>query len=168
MVARYSYDSLSRLIREDNKDFETTTTYEYDAGGNILFKKVYTFTLIDNLDIEEPLQIIPYTYPTSGWRDQLMFFDGQEIKNYDALGNPWFYRGKQLEWSHSRQLDKFADIAEFTYNASGIKATKKETKFNILVSFFIIKYVLRHSYPCIHSICWWLNGISFTINITKL
>ena len=27
---------------------------------------------------------------------------------------------KQLEWSHSRQLDKFADIAEFTYNASGV------------------------------------------------
>lgn len=63
LLARYKYDSLSRIIREDNKQFEATTTYEYDAGGNILYKKVYAFTLVENLDFEQEIQNIPYTYP---------------------------------------------------------------------------------------------------------
>lgn len=33
LVARYKYDSLSRIIREDNKPLNKTTTWEYDAGG---------------------------------------------------------------------------------------------------------------------------------------
>ena len=124
LLTRYKYDALSRIIREDNKEFNTSTTFEYDAGGNILCKKVYAFTMVNNLDFEEPLQNIPYVYPISGWRDQLMSFSGQDIKDYDGLGNPWFYRGNQLKWSHGRQLNKFADIAEFTYNANGIRTSK--------------------------------------------
>ena len=57
--------------------------------------------MVNNLDFEEPLQNIPYAYPISGWRDQLMSFNGQEIKDYDGLGNPWFYRG-----SYSLQIVK--------------------------------------------------------------
>ena len=123
LVARYKYDALSRIIREDNKKLETTTTFEYDAGGNILCKKVYTFTIIDNLDFEEETQVVPYTYPISSWRDQLLEFNGEKFE-YDAIGNPVTYRNKPLVWSHGRQLNKFADIVEFTYNASGIRTSK--------------------------------------------
>ena len=128
LVARYKYDALSRIIREDNSIFETTTTFEYDAGGNITCKKVYAFTIADNLDFEEGLQVIPYAYPISGWRDQLLSYNGESFK-YDNLGNPTTYRNKELEWSHGRQLDKFADIAEFTYNANGIRTSKKANGF---------------------------------------
>ena len=53
-------------------------------------------------------------------------YENNFSKDYDALGNSLLYRGKQLEWSHSRQFDKFANIAnianiaKYTYNSSGI------------------------------------------------
>ena len=57
------------------------------------------------------------------------------ISEYDAIGNPTTYRGKTLEWSHGRQLDKFADIAQFTYNASGIRTAKFANGFT--TSYFL-------------------------------
>ena len=34
--AKYTYDGLKRLIREDNRDFNTTKLYSYDNNGNII------------------------------------------------------------------------------------------------------------------------------------
>lgn len=124
LLARYKYDSLCRLIREDNKEFKHTITYEYDGGGNILCKKVYDFTLVDNLDFEFNPQVVSYNYPVSGWRDQLKLFNNQEIKEYDALGNPWIYRDNTLEWAHGRQLKRFGNIADYHYNSNAIRTMK--------------------------------------------
>ena len=79
--------------------------------------------MVNNLDFEEPLQNIPYVYPISGWRDQLLSYNDESFE-YDNLGNPTIYRDKVLQWSHGRQLDKFADIATYTYNANGIRTSK--------------------------------------------
>ena len=35
LAARYKYDSLNRLIREDNKPMNKTTLFTYDTAGNI-------------------------------------------------------------------------------------------------------------------------------------
>lgn len=130
LVARYAYDSLSRLVREDNKALNKTTTYCYDAGGNILCRTEYNFTLVDNLDFETGITF-NYSYATEGWRDQLKCYNGEKFI-YDKLGNPLLYRGEVLSWSHGRRLDKFGDI-EFKYDASGIRTNKTvndvETKF---------------------------------------
>ena len=122
LIARYKYDSLSRLVREDNLPFNKTFTYEYDAGGNILCRTEYSFTLAENLE-NLLCQTFDYSYAVSGWRDQLKSYNGESFK-YDVLGNPETYRGKTLTWSHGRQLDKFGDIASYTYNASGIRTSK--------------------------------------------
>jgi len=126
LLARYSYDGLSRLIREDNKVFDKTFTLTYDEGGNILEKRMYAFTLIENLEFED-YSVIEYRYPLSGWRDQLV----KVIKNgieenfaYDALGNPTTYRGNSLSWSCGRQLDRFGENVSFKYNISGIRTSK--------------------------------------------
>lgn len=124
LLARYKYDALSRIIREDNNELKTTTIFEYDAGGNITCKKVYDFTIVENLDFEEAKQPIHYTYPITGWRDKLMGYGTETIGEYDPLGNPHKYRNKTLDWSHGRQLDKFGDIATFEYNTSGIRTSK--------------------------------------------
>ncbi len=130
LVARYAYDSLSRLVREDNKALNKTTSYCYDAGGNILCRTEYNFTLVDNLDFETGITF-NYSYATEGWRDQLKCYNGEKFI-YDKLGNPLLYRGEVLSWSHGRRLDKFGDI-EFKYDASGIRTNKTvndvETKF---------------------------------------
>ena len=121
LIQNFEYDGISRLIRENNKKLNKTTTFEYDAGGNI-FRKIecgYTTVATDNLSGGT---VIPYTYPTSGWKDQLISYNGQNI-TYDAIGNPTLYLGKTLQWSHGRQLDKF-DNFEYKYNANGIRTSK--------------------------------------------
>lgn len=53
----------------------------------------------------------------------LLGVGGLKCGDYDALGNPRLYRGKKIEWSHGRQLDKIGDI-EYKYNAQGIRIEK--------------------------------------------
>ena len=72
--------------------------------------------------------VIPYTYPISGWRDKLVSYNGESFV-YDNLGNPTTYRNKTLVWSHGRQLDRFGNIAEYKYNANGIRTTKISNGF---------------------------------------
>lgn len=122
LAFRYKYDSLSRLVREDNKQFNTTTVFEYDIGGNISCKQIYNFTLTNTLNYKKKIKVFPYSYSNSNWKDQLTCYNGESIE-YDALGNPIKYRGNNLKWSHVRQLDKFNNI-EFKYGANGVRTTK--------------------------------------------
>ena len=121
LIQSFEYDGISRLIRENNKKLNKTTTFEYDAGGNIVRKIEYAYTTVasDNLSGGS---VIPYTYPTSGWRDQLLSYNYETIE-YDILGNPLTYRNNDLSWSHGRQLDRFNDIT-YKYNADGIRTSK--------------------------------------------
>ena len=121
LTTSYEYDSLSRLTRENNKKLGKTTTFEYDAGGNIVRKFEYAYTL-KNTDELSDGTIIPYAYPSAGWKDQLASYNNESIV-YDKLGNPVNYRGNILSWSRGRQLDKFNDIA-YKYNADGIRTSK--------------------------------------------
>lgn len=122
LQARFSYDELSRLIREDNRELNKTTTYLYDAGGNIVGKNEYAFTLVSNLDSQE-CKIILYSYNSSGWRDQMVSYDGK-VCEYDSIGNPYTYMGNTLVWKNGRQLAQFGDIATFEYNSNGIRTSK--------------------------------------------
>ena len=68
LIARYAYDSLNRLVREDNARFGTFT-YRYDAAGNILSKTEYAFTFKDELG--EALSVKEYSYKQRGWKDMI-------------------------------------------------------------------------------------------------
>lgn len=130
LVARYTYDSLSRLVREDNKSLNKTTTYSYDSGGNIICKTEYNFTLVANLNFETGIEY-KYSYSVEGWRDQLKAYNDEKFI-YDSLGNPILYRDNVLTWSHGRRLDQFGDIT-YTYNSNHIRTSKtvngKKTNF---------------------------------------
>ena len=121
LIQSFEYDGISRLIRENNKKLNKTTTFEYDAGGNIVRKIEYGYTTIATNNLSGGT-VIPYTYPTSGWKDQLLSYNFETIE-YDALGNPITYRNNDLSWSHGRQLDRFNDIT-YKYNADGIRTSK--------------------------------------------
>ena len=150
---RYTYDELSRLIREDNKELNKTFIFSYDNGGNIVdkFETVYTLANIDNIvketitaeDIANDKQeygfslrklskLTKYGYSATGWKDLLLSVDDENIE-YDSLGNPTTYRDSQLKWNYLRNLEKIGDIATYKYNASGIRTSKivdsEETKF---------------------------------------
>ena len=122
LITRYSYDCLSRIIREDNKLLNKTFSFDYDSGGNIISKTEYDFTLIDNLDYENGTSI-NFSYSTKEWKDQLISYDNEELK-YDNFGNPIIYRNKPLEWEYSKLLTKYDNKVFYKYNGNGIRISK--------------------------------------------
>ena len=104
------YDRLNRLTRENNERLGKTWTYGYDAGGNVTATK-------------------EYVYRTSGWKDQLLSYDGESIV-YDASGNPTTYRGATLGFEAGRRLKSYkkagdANAYEFTFDYRGVRNSKK-------------------------------------------
>ena len=120
LVARYAYDGLNRLVREDNV-YLGTFTFQYDHAGNILCKTAYPFTLDETITLSG--KSCEYGYAQHGWKDQLASF-GKELCEYDSLGNPEIYRGYELAWQ-GRRLVKF-DGVEYTYDADGIRTSKSD------------------------------------------
>ena len=150
---KYTYDELSRLIREDNRELNKTFIYSYDAGGNIVekFETVYTLNSTENIvketvtqedisndkqeygfSLRKPSKLTKYGYSATGWKDLLLSLDDEEFE-YDSLGNLKTYKSIELKWNYLRNLEKFGDIATYKYNASGIRTHKKvgnaETQF---------------------------------------
>mgnify|MGYP002566797125 FL=1 len=124
LKARYAYDSLNQLIREDNAYTGKTVTYTYDAGGNILGKTEYTYT---TGELGSPTRSVVYGYTDSTWKDLLTSYDGTAI-TYDEIGNPLNWRGgMSFTWQNGRQLagiSKDGLTASYAYNDSGIRLRK--------------------------------------------
>ncbi len=124
LQARYEYDKLNHIVREDNKVFGKTWLYSYDYNGNILSKKEYAFTLKTDDELEElDSETVVYGY----YGDRLMSF-GEELCDYDLLGNPTTYRNNDLSWVRGRQLDKFGSL-KFIYDGQGRRTKKGEITF---------------------------------------
>ena len=122
---RYTYDNLSRLVREDNKLLNKTYTFLYDNNGNILFKKIYDFTLCTQLELEEKTPLST-THNKYGF-DQLKE-NGPYTCTYDKLGNPTIYKNKSMIWECGRRLKKYKDI-ELNYDGFGRRIKKGELEF---------------------------------------
>ena len=122
IAAKYVYDALGRLIREDNRAFGKTETYTYDKNGNILEKRTYTFPLLGDLEGQE-YEGKKYTYDG----DRLMKY-GNETFAYDGVGNPTTYRGKSVSWINGRTMTAYDGIS-FTYDGRGGRTKKGNTEF---------------------------------------
>ena len=127
LLSKYYYDGLNRLKREDNHTADKTYVWDYDIGGNILFKKEYA--LCTDVNLGTCLDTKTYTYKSEGWRDRLDSFNGQTC-TYDPMGNPLTYLGHTLEWTKVRRLAKF-DNNTFEYGASGIRYRKNDTVYTL-------------------------------------
>ena len=132
-VAKYEYDALGRLKREDNKHFAKTTLFSYDDNGNILAKYEYVFTNIktDELNTVEPERTVLYGYDEDS--DRLLTIDDSstetvDIFEYDEIGNPTTYRGKSVTWSCGREMTGF-DGNTFAYDARGRRVSKNDIVF---------------------------------------
>ncbi len=132
-IVHYTYDELSRLIREDNKKLNKTTVFSYDIGGNILEKVEFMYTKKPTKELVGGTRFA-YHYPTSGWKDQLLKFNNENFV-YDNLGNPTTYRDKTLTWKYGRQLASFENIT-YKYNADGIRISKTNAD-NITTHFYL-------------------------------
>ena len=119
LSVRYTYDKLSRLIREDNKFLGETYLFDYDNNGNILTKRTLAFTLKGKEEVEE-LSSTAREYTYEG--DRLLSYNGETF-TYDGLGNPKTYRGKPLTWSKGRQLTNYNGTT-FGYDGQGQRTSK--------------------------------------------
>ena len=125
MITTYHYDSLNRLIREDNELLDETTTYAFDIGGNITTRTMYPYTEAANTP-NAATNTVNYAYSNASWKDQLTSYDGKAI-TCDAMGNPVTYDGKTFGWEKGRQLENITDgnsNISYMYNAKGERVTK--------------------------------------------
>ena len=124
LVARYKYDSLNRLIREDNKPMNKTVIFTYDTAGNITERCEYAFTSREGEELTE-LACTHYSYDYEG--DRLVNYNGESVA-YNVLGNPTSYRGNAVEWQYGNRLTKYGTTT-FAYDGAGRRVSKGNISF---------------------------------------
>ena len=139
----YAYDSLGRLIRENNQELGKTYAYTYNATGNITSKKTYAYTTGSLPSSASATETFVYdtTHP-----DRLTTYAGKSI-TYDQQGCPISYDGKTFTWTRGKltkiskgssisfdpnrpvikalELNLGAENWEFTYNGNGQRTQQK-------------------------------------------
>ena len=122
LSARYTYDKLNRLIREDNKAHNKTVLFSYDSAGNITERCEYDYT--DNTVIPHKGAGTHYEYKYEG--DRLVSFFGMAY-TYDKQGNPTKNRGFTAEWKNGK-LTKYHKTT-FAYDSLGRRVKKGNKSF---------------------------------------
>ena len=122
LTAKYTYDKIGRLVREDNRKFGKTWLWSYDNCGNILSKREAQFTLKPADEIEVFTDEKMYAYDG----DRLLAY-GNETVHYGNV-NPEIYRGQMLTWSFERRLASFGENT-FVYDGYGRRIKKNNTVF---------------------------------------
>ena len=92
-------------------DKQKETSYTYDINGNILTKTTNG-------------QTIEYKYQENS--DKLVAF-GNELFEYDVLGNPTKFRGMTATWEKGRRLKSLNDgtnTVQYTYDGTGLRQSK--------------------------------------------
>ena len=118
LLAKYGYDAKNRLVSESSGN--ETTTYAYDAKGNVTERKV-----IYN-DGVTPDRTDVYEY--SG--DKLVSYNGNAV-TYDSIGNPLSYIGKTFTWEGRRlkSVTSRGSTLDFAYNYEGMRTKKGNVRY---------------------------------------
>ena len=110
----FTYDQFSELSRVDDAVANQSTTYTYDASGNITGIQTYAYT---TGVLSTPISTLNYTYDAKNMRTDL---------SYDANGNLTSLNGADFTWSirNLTGVTKGADHYSYTYNHAGIRTSK--------------------------------------------
>ena len=122
LMSRYAYDGLNRLTREDDVYSNKTYLYTYDANGNIKTKEMQTFTtgaVTPGLG-----SLLNFNYNDKG---QMTSYNNM-VCEYDGVGNPVVYAGKQMSWTRGRTLVSCGNV-QFAYDAQGRRIQKNTTRY---------------------------------------
>ena len=104
LLTKYTYDSLNRLIREDNVKLGKTYLFDYDGTGNITSKRECTFTLdkTESLTSFDKEQIATYN------GDQLVY-GLKSICTY-SNGKVTRYDGKLIYFKQGGLISSFDNV----------------------------------------------------------
>ena len=117
LINRYQYDSLNRLIREDNRKLNKSVFFAYDNNGNLLSKKETNYTLTKKDEIASFDNSFDCLYDG----DKMISFDGESII-YDQYNRPINYRGVAMSWDRNN-LTQFGNLS-FAYDGLGRRISK--------------------------------------------
>jgi len=162
---RYVYDELNRLIREDNQTIGKTYLYRYDAGGNIVSRRQYAYTLDDEPGTLESKNV--FQYALSGHKDRLSAtIIGGTVQDvaYDDMGRPLSYKGSTLVWNKRGTLTSYGSTS-FAYNSDGIRTSKGSSAF-VLDGTRILEQItgansLKPIYLVDNMVGFWYNGVRY-------
>lgn len=121
----YQYDKFNQMIYAKDYANDTSSTYYYDEGGNIVEEALSSN--FNSNGVPANTEYIEYIYGDTNWTDKLTEFDGQEI-TYDAIGNPLTYRdGMTMTWANGRQLTSLQqgeNSIQYLYDSNSIRTSK--------------------------------------------
>ena len=144
LQVRYSYDTVGRLIREDNASLNKTILHSYDNNGNILSKRVGKFSLREDSDRLQVDTVAEYEYSADNGdllKNIAIFSGGNDsaVKNirYNEVGRPLSYQDNDIEWEKGR-IVKFGDL-NYVYDGHGRRIEKSDLNGDS------IKYVYDNS-----------------------
>ncbi|MDE6442403.1 MAG: hypothetical protein K2L12_06615 [Clostridia bacterium] len=121
LQAQYSYDTLGRLIREDNNALGKSYFYTYDNNGNITAKEYCAFTTGSHT-------LGTGTVTSYAYNKDYLTKVGIESCTYDKIGNPTTYCGKTAKWTRGRKLISYSGNT-FSYDAQGRRISKNGIKY---------------------------------------
>lgn len=111
---KYTYDSINRLVQEENPLLNKTIKYKYDKAGNIILTKEY------NNKSKELILTKEYIYDCDN-QDRLISFNNEMI-SYDEMGRPLIYRNKELTWNIQNQLLRINNDIKYQYECKWYKS----------------------------------------------
>lgn len=122
---KYYYDFCGQLIRENNYTQGQTISYEYDASGNILCKKIYNYTTANDLSNLTPYDTILYSYEDTNDSNRLTNYDGNPI-TYNNEGSMSTFNGWSFTWGNGNLNTAIngTNNISYLYNANGIRTSK--------------------------------------------
>ena len=128
---KYTYDSMGRLIREDNAYANKTYVYTYTSNGNISAKKTYAYTT-GTLGAVQTTET--RAYGNSNWLDQLTNINATAI-TYDSMGNPLNWHNASAFTWEGRKLKSLTKmdgtVISYAYDENGIRTGKTAGSENV-------------------------------------
>ena len=122
LLAKYTYDGLNRLIREDNARLGKTYLLEYDSAGNVISKRVCAFTLdkVDKITVFETEDVFTYN------GDLLMSKNTQKCAY--TRGRPTKYLDQTVSYKQLGLIKSYNGVT-YQYDNSGNRISKGDITF---------------------------------------
>ena len=129
LVCEYKYDTLGRLVRENNKELNRTELYEYDSVGNMVSKMRTSFTLEPKREIviTNPREL-KYKYTEDG---KLLTYGGLNYFNVTDMefGYPSIWKKRySIVWTLQHKMMSFGDNY-FEYDVEGRRTQKNDITY---------------------------------------
>ena len=118
LICRYSYNSKSQLVREDNLMLEASIVYEFNDIGKLAKRIVYDFSLANLQNVKH---VDVFTYDANNSNKIIAYND--EYFKYDNKDNFTVFRNSKLNFSSSNNLVNL-DFYKFKYDKQNNRKIK--------------------------------------------